>query len=226
MGNRKSTCHLLKDYELMEYSKISSFTQDEIDQIYHCYVHFSASHTDDGVIDYFEFCQAMHIPDTLVTRRIFRIFDANRDGVINFREFLTGLTYFLCETTEHQVLLSFRLFDIDAKGYCTQDDLKSILVCYLETMKSSFVLSRNNAAELEKIAERLVEETYRRTGLEVGSNVSYEKYRQLYFKHSIASKWLLMDMEKLKQGVMIISGKVANDKANKKKSTSCFQLSC
>eukprot|EP00826_Nyctotherus_ovalis_P033148 TRINITY_DN2674_c0_g1_i2.p2 TRINITY_DN2674_c0_g1~~TRINITY_DN2674_c0_g1_i2.p2 ORF type:complete len:226 (+),score=66.48 TRINITY_DN2674_c0_g1_i2:154-831(+) len=224
MGNKKSSCHLLKDYELQEYSKISSFTHDEIDQIYHYYVHFSASHTDDGVIDYSEFCQAMHLSDTLISKRIFRIFDANKDNVINFREFLIGLAYFLYETTEHQVLLSFRLFDIDGKGYCTKEDLKIILVCCLETMKESFVLSKGkNAVALEGIAEKMVQETYKRAGLEVGCKISYKNYRQIYFKHNIAAKWLLMDMDKLKQGVMILSGKVTDAESHsKKKTSSCF----
>ena len=225
MGNRKSNCHLLKDYELLEYSKISSFTHDEIDHIYHYFVHFSASQTDDGVIDYFEFCQAVHLSDTLVTKRIFRIFDTNKDNVINFREFLIGLAYFLYETTEHQILLSFRLFDIDGKGYCTKEDLKDIIVCYLETMKSSFILSKEKEGEvaLDKIADKLVEETYKRAGLEVGSKVFYKNYREIYFRHSIAAKWLLMDMDKLKQGVMILSGKVTDNTTHvKKKSSSCF----
>lgn len=202
--------YLLPEHEILEYSKISSFTHDEIDNIYRYYVHFSQSRNDDGVIDFPEFCQAMALPDTLVTKRIFSIFDTNGDKVINFREFLTGLSYFLYETTEQQIILSFRLFDPECKGYCTSKDLKEIIKCYLITMPNLLIGNKQNDIKekiVDQIATQMVNDTMKNIEFEHGQTeqITYREYRKIYFKDNIASKWLLMDMEKVKNGVSILT---------------------
>ncbi len=54
VGNTKIKC--LKSNELVEFSKVSTFTSEEINDLYLYYNQLSKSKKDDGVIDFEEFC--------------------------------------------------------------------------------------------------------------------------------------------------------------------------
>ena len=58
---------------------------------------------------------------------MFKIFDANDDGVINFREFIITFATFLNETIDKQIKLSFRIYDPKDKGYCKKETVADIL---------------------------------------------------------------------------------------------------
>ena len=185
----------LKAHELEEYSKITSFSHAELDMLYKYYMYISASKVDDGVIEFVEFCHALSLPDSLVIRRIFTLFDTNEDGVINFREFIVGLAYYLYETTEHQVKFSFKLLDPKDCGYCSKDDLKAVLTSYFEVM-NSFSRALPEVTRKELI-NSMVDSTFKAIKTENDDRVSYEEYKKLYFQKGFSSKWLLLDLEKL-----------------------------
>jgi Ca2+-binding EF-hand superfamily protein len=109
----------------------------------------SASQTDDGVIDFDEFCERLGISTkSLVSECIFNLFDTNLDGAINFREFLMGISTFINsyteQNTEHytksndrhlisssklndQIEVSFRLFNLKGESKIYESDLKKLL---------------------------------------------------------------------------------------------------
>lgn len=111
MGMNQGKMKCLKSNEIVEFSKVSTFTADEINDLYLFYNQLSRSQKDDGVIDYDEFCQAVGVKDCLFTHNLFAIFDTNNDKVINFREFIIGFATFLNETIDKQIKLSFRIYD-------------------------------------------------------------------------------------------------------------------
>ncbi len=200
----------LKEHELQEYAKISSFTHSELNNLFKYYTHFSASITDDGVIDYGEFCDALSMPDSLVTQRVFMLFDTNRDGVINFREFVIGLTYYLYETTEQQIRFSFKLFDINGTGYCTKQDLKDVLKSYMGVMCTLGLMKDKAAGEV--LAEQMVEETFAGLKSAAPGKLSYDEYKKMHLHKLFATRWLALDMEKLNTGVKLLAEKVAKRK--------------
>lgn len=65
VSNTKVKC--LKSNELVEFSKVSTFTSEEINDLYLYFNQLSKSKKDDGVIDYEEFCQAIGLSDCLYT---------------------------------------------------------------------------------------------------------------------------------------------------------------
>ena len=88
--------------------------------------------------------------------------------MINFREFVIGLTYFLYETTEQQILLSFRLFDINDKGYCTALYLQEVLLSYINQMPPFILLKdkcEDNSEIITKMVEQMVNETFKSLNL-------------------------------------------------------------
>ena len=87
MGNGKSKSTMLKDTELNEFKNLTSFSNEIVIKLHNHYKHFSSVQIDDGVIDYSEFCALISRQNEL-TKRIFNSIDINKDGVINFREFI------------------------------------------------------------------------------------------------------------------------------------------
>jgi hypothetical protein len=56
------TCLLILIF-LVEFSKVSTFTSEEINDLYLYFNQLSKAKRDDGVIDYEEFCTAVALPD-------------------------------------------------------------------------------------------------------------------------------------------------------------------
>ncbi|KAM4871879.1 lysophosphatidylcholine acyltransferase 2B-like [Thomomys bottae] len=81
-----------------------------------------------GKIGIEEFSAYLKLPVTEPLRQLFAFFDRNHDGTIDFREYVIGLTV-LCnpDDTERIVEVSFKLFDLDADGFITEEEFTAIL---------------------------------------------------------------------------------------------------
>lgn len=109
MGSRPSANNL-KEVEIFEFSKVSTFTPKEINDFFLYYRLWSSSQKDDGVIDYPEFLSALHLQDCALSKRLFMLFDTNNDNVINFREFLIAFSSFINDSTATQIKVTFSFF--------------------------------------------------------------------------------------------------------------------
>jgi len=58
---------------------------------------------------------------------IFRVYDADGNGVISFAEFLTALHVSARGSPEEKLRATFRLYDIDRNGFVTIDEITKIL---------------------------------------------------------------------------------------------------
>jgi Ca2+-binding EF-hand superfamily protein len=63
MGVTNTKIKCLKSNELLEFSKVSTFTSEEINDLYLFFNQLSKAKRDDGVIDYEEFCLAVGLKD-------------------------------------------------------------------------------------------------------------------------------------------------------------------
>lgn len=101
---------MLTKSEVTEFQNVSSFSEQIIVKLHNHYSLFCAVHSDDGVIDYSEFCYLINKMDNTLSRRIFKSIDTNNDQVINFREFIKFFGTFCSGTLEEKVNLSFKIF--------------------------------------------------------------------------------------------------------------------
>ena len=70
---------------------------------------------------------------------MFRIYDSNNDGYIDFPEFM--IIYFLINEGSPQEVLSriFRVFDVNGDGTISMKEMKRLIkVCFLEIFFLSF----------------------------------------------------------------------------------------
>ena len=58
---------------------------------------------------------------------IFRIFDKDNNGFMDFKEFLMALDVTTCKTREEKLEWAFRLYDIDGDGTINQDEMTTII---------------------------------------------------------------------------------------------------
>lgn len=101
-----------------------------------------------GKITLKEFSEYLRLPASGAVQEIFSMYDRNKDGQIDFREFLIGLSVLSQPAnTEETLKLAFNIFDnSDAnnkKGYITLADLQSIL-------SSAFSMTHEQAEKLFK----------------------------------------------------------------------------
>ena len=62
-----------------------------------------------------------------VVDEMFRVYDADKDGTIDFREFLVGLGASQRGSEDEKLKLAFQMFDADGSGYITNSEMHSLV---------------------------------------------------------------------------------------------------
>ena len=90
---------------------------------------FQESDTDgSGLVDYGEFCHVMGVDASPAVEKLFQLFDKDRSGQVDIREFLIGLSNFTGSSKEERLKFAFSVYDEDGNGALTKDELMRILM--------------------------------------------------------------------------------------------------
>jgi len=68
------------------------------------------------------------------SENVFRTFDTNKNGTIDFREFMLALHITSNGTSEEKLAWAFRMYDIDGNGSVDFAEMKRVLSAVLEVM--------------------------------------------------------------------------------------------
>ena len=216
---------MLRSSELQDFARQALFSEEQISDLYAHFYTISTSVTDDGVIDFQEFSSSLSLTDTAQCASLFRLFDANRDGVINFREFLLCSSAFVppdvsdaepdgrqllaSARRQEQIEQSFRLFDTKNDGKVHKNELKSLVAASLRTLNI-----RLAAAQIEEIVESSF------TGLPVqqdpqGQYIDKDAYKGLIWRNPDSLRWLAVDLNKVAQGARALGQPARSSKKAK-----------
>jgi Ca2+-binding EF-hand superfamily protein len=203
MGAKKSKESILKSNELNQFHNISYFSNDTLLKLHEYYRHFSSVQTDDGVIDYNEFCIIIKKKENNLTKRIFNTIDVNLDGRINFPEFIKFISVFINGSIDEQISLSYKIFSNPETKVIESQTMREILrdaIAVDENLSDFFTLD---------IMDLIVNETFVKLGLNYKENINFDKYAEMIEKKPCILSWLKIDLEKIK--------KVDNEKKSKRR---------
>ncbi len=201
MGLGKSKSNLLKSHELDEFAKVTAFSLDQINNIYTHFKAISALEKDDGVIDYDEFCAALETEKSLITKRLFQIFDENHDTVLNFREFIVAISTLNEENIDVQIKLTFKLFDPDAKGIIKASYVVEILLSSLSLLESIYIPKET----LEEIVNRTFAELNQDVEKEEKDTIDFSQYRRMVRHDPTILKWLYINLDRMQESARLLT---------------------
>lgn len=211
MGAKSSKLKRINDYELNEFARQSDLTFEEIKDLHVHFKSISSLEKDDGVIDYQEFCSALKMDKSLIAERFFNIFDLNHDSVLNFREFVLGVSVLINNNLDSLTKITFSIFDVEKKGEIDRKSFMQILSSCLEKTPSISIP--------KNVLENIVDQTFLNINKEFKSKTSlnldeeskenkitidFYQYTEMAKKYPFILKWLQIDLEKIKSGAELL----------------------
>ena len=124
MGNRKTK---LKKEELSELMECTHFTQGEIEEWYKGFMKscpnglVSSADFQDMYSDFFEGDASEF------ACHVFRTFDSDKSGFIDFKEFMYSLSITSRGNLEEKLEWAFKIYDVDGDGYVTKREMEDII---------------------------------------------------------------------------------------------------
>eukprot|EP00758_Cryptobia_borreli_P002535 Tbor_TRINITY_DN3102_c0_g2::TRINITY_DN3102_c0_g2_i1::g.14778::m.14778/K06268/PPP3R, CNB; serine/threonine-protein phosphatase 2B regulatory subunit len=161
-------------------NEITTFSNEELDNMYTNFKKLSARIKDDNVIDREEFrVMMMTQGGSVFIDGLFYMFDRDSSGGIDFVEFATSLALYQNKsrnvTEEDKKRLFFKIFDSDGDNEISQADLK-------KTINSCFEASFMEVAESD--VDELVRATFAKYDLTPRNTIDFNGYSKHAFKHA------------------------------------------
>eukprot|EP00997_Jenningsia_sp_PLL12_P004730 NODE_1965_length_1022_cov_168.458376_g1597_i0.p1 GENE.NODE_1965_length_1022_cov_168.458376_g1597_i0~~NODE_1965_length_1022_cov_168.458376_g1597_i0.p1 ORF type:complete len:262 (-),score=28.18 NODE_1965_length_1022_cov_168.458376_g1597_i0:130-915(-) len=157
----------------------TQFSSDEIKAMYANFKRIACAENDDGVIDKHEF-RAMMMDSQLDAQRntvfydgLFRMFDRDGSGDIDFTEFVLALAVYHGKSQGHSVedkaRFLFSVYDVDGDGFISKDDLRKVLYDCL--VSNDIAISQTDLANL-------VEATFQNMPSAASGRIDFEAFKR------------------------------------------------
>ena len=207
--SNESNIITLRTSELNEFHNMTLFSNDILLKLHEYFRKFSAVQTDDGVIDYEEFCMIINKKDNLLNRNIFNSIDVNSDGYLNYREFIKFISVFINGSFEEQSSLAFKIF--------MEKDLKLITFKHTKEMINDIILNDNNLNKIidKELIHEITEETFINLFGGINKKINLEQFREILKNNHDIISWFKVDLNYIFKNSKSI---------NKHKKIGCFTI--
>ena len=199
----------LRTSELNEFHNMTLFSNDILLKLHEYFRKFSAVQTDDGLIDYDEFCMIINKKDNLLNRNIFNSIDVNSDGYLNYREFIKFISVFINGTFEEQSSLAFKIFMDKELKLITFKNTKLMIIDIIQTDNSL-----NKIIDNELINE-ITEESFINLFGGIDKEINLEQFREVLKNNHDILSWFKVDLNYIFKNSKTI---------NKHKKIGCFTI--
>ena len=152
-------------------AKFTHFSADQVQFLYDRFKKLSNSESKDNRISFREFQQALGLPNTEFTSRIFSAFDSDNSNQIEFDEFILGLSAMSENATiEEKAKFCFNVYDIDGNHTIDKSELKQIL---------SYSLKSNSQIQIpDETLDKIVDETFSQVDENNDGSISLSEFTQ------------------------------------------------
>lgn len=167
MGNEQSIEPTNKEF--LALVEKTHFTKEEVLKLYATFKEVSATNIDDGKLDIDEFCKILGFNNMGFAKKVFNAFDTSPDSVIDFVEFVTGLSS-VCQraTLEEKARFVFNVYDADKSGQISHDELKDVMVLSLGE-NSSIKIPPN-------VLEKIITDTIKKMDTDGNGEISLDEF--------------------------------------------------
>ena len=122
---------------------------------------------EDQLIDRKEFQLGLEIENDDIINRLFDLFDTDKNGTIDFNEFMEAIQKIIDGTDKDKIEFAFNLYDLDNNGIIDRLELKVLI-------EQSFI--ENNLDYDEFQLELLVDEFFKRADLDKSGTIDFKEF--------------------------------------------------
>merc|ERR1712137_908376 len=156
----------LSKEEVEQLQESTNFTEDELQRLYR---KFKKIDTDgSGSLSKEEFLEIKELQGNPLLERVIDVFDENRDGEVQFTEFISSLAVFSQNGNDDAKLrFAFQIYDIDRDGYISNGELFTVL--------KKMVGNNLTPEQLQQIVDKTIIEADK----DKDGKISYDEFVQM-----------------------------------------------
>eukprot|EP00736_Rhodelphis_marinus_P004342 Rmarinus@m.26839 len=152
----------------------TDFTQTELKALHSHFKSLLRERPHEGFMGYREFCRAVGLRESLLTKRMFQFLDTDKDGYLDFGEFANGLSTFKSDGLEDDKLrFIFKLYDLDGDGFVSVTDFHEMLLDTIRNAPRNIPDTRVND---------LVSKFFQETDLNQNGKLEFDEFKELLLR--------------------------------------------
>jgi len=170
MGNNQTQ---IKKEELEKLHSKTHFDQKELKAMFKQF----KKETPSGAINKDEFrdvMKQMGVVDSFLQDLIFNVFDDNKDGSINFQEFVTALSVMTRGDPNEKLEFAFSMYDLDGNGFIDKEEMTQIMEAFYKLVGPLVTFS----GKKYESPQQLVDEFFDTMDANGDGKISLEEYKE------------------------------------------------